>query len=360
MTKHIRVYALASQRGTEFVNAGSDAADLALVSDTKSRIEGWSPVPMKLERARSRSDFLGIGTIIVRNRVAERWRDVIGAYAEFLPLDLNGERIWFINVTHTVDALDPERTSPLHYHPDRPGEVMFMGPPAFRPEQLDGAPIFKLTNDPNGSEYLSEEFVRVNESWDFDGFEARVIWDSVEGPVLRGPRAPQPAAVEGRRAARKGEEEARPRGPLRLKAPPATVLGDTRDFAIAGRGRLRLSGAERPQDVLRAAVTYLRRETENGANPLADLYVLPEIGSAIGDAIGQALGWSWMELVVGKARNGKRVVASPDGSYAVDPYALVQRTAVETGEASAMMLLFNLLVAGELPPKIDGEVQLLG
>lgn len=156
-----RVFKLNGLEGFEFVNAAPGVSALQLITRGVPMLGSGSVVPMQLVPGR-RSDFLAGTNIIVRDRVAERWREALGDLVEFLPLDLQGERIWLVNTLHHVDALDAERSISVRFRSDVPSQVLFLQGPAFRVDRLDDAPIFKLSDALGGGPtFLSGAFVEM-------------------------------------------------------------------------------------------------------------------------------------------------------------------------------------------------------
>lgn len=364
-----RIYTLGGTEKGELISLVRSEDALRLITSCEKQGANWSAVPVRLERG-ERSDFLDISQIIVRDRVAVRWREALGDLVEFLPLDLRGERIWLVNTLHHVDALDAERSIAVRFRSDVPGEVLFLQGPAFRLDRLDDAPIFKLSNDLGGPSYLSESFVEMNRGWGFDGFDADLVWDDVDGPVsfkeVDGkrvdPRAPSPPPEKlprtSQRASRGAAKEAPvPTGPWIAKTPARADRDDMTSFLATGRARAKLRGSEGLEETARAVRDALRAATADGTRPLIDPAVLPELGMVVGDAVCRALGWEWKDLRAGKAR--RRAVVSPDGLYGLDPFGLLWNESSASGPGSQLVLTVNLIAAGQLPPKLEGQLQLI-
>lgn len=109
-------------------------------------------------------------------------------------------------------------------------------------------------------------------------------------------------------------------------------------------------------DVLHATIAAIQTgERELPAGKAAGTQRLA-LACVLADALCRGLGWSWAS--VGEA--GRAAVVSPTGTHGVVPLTPIARLAKKGAGENTIKLMFNMLVAGSVPPAAPGEVVLLG
>jgi uncharacterized protein DUF1629 len=157
------VYELQSDPDNYGVLLHEDERDLDVILDAfdgSSMADGWRRLRFRWETGRSRKpipDFTEVGQGPVFGSHAI---DVLGAllngHGELLPIEVtdDGEPTIF-NVTDVRDALDEEASDLERFHD---GRVMIIDAYVLRPEELDGATIFKLPEQ-RARTYVTDRFV---------------------------------------------------------------------------------------------------------------------------------------------------------------------------------------------------------
>ena len=124
------------------------------------------------------------------------------------------------------------------------------------------------------------------------------------------------------------------------------VRNELSDLAADGAARLFLSG-EKPQAAVIAAVN----ERIDAVRPLAGDDLVEEalaLGCLWGEQVRQALKWEWTELR--DVTNTYYALVSPDRAYAIFPTIYMRELLADAERDNTAQLLFNMLVAGSLPP----------
>lgn len=139
------------------------------------------------------------------------------------------------------------------------------------------------------------------------------------------------------------------------KTLPAVLARELRAVLPRGARLAKVKVTDAPDEIaaaVDAAVTAARAKKK--PRSLDDATAL---GALWGDALARASGWTWAHLVLGKH---KRVcLVSPDRAHACAPleYLYAQRT---PGAEVTALLLFNMVVAGQLPPSAPGKLVRFG
>ncbi|TPO12063.1 DUF1629 domain-containing protein [Mesorhizobium sp. B1-1-5] len=106
-------------------------------------LEGWQPPVMRRveEGERHYSDFpwLGEHAPLLRRPAVDALAATLRPYGELVPL--RGEKVWLLNVTHVIDALDEARSQMVRFED---GDILAIKRYAFDAEKIGGAEVFKL------------------------------------------------------------------------------------------------------------------------------------------------------------------------------------------------------------------------
>jgi len=141
----------------------------------------WEPLPMFWETedgAFAPSDFSRVagGGLVFSARALEALSDLLEGRGELLEIEVvDGSDYHLFNVTHVIDALDEER-SEVAYFSD--GGVMDVKRYEFRPEELEGETLFKLSQLSHSYDhYVTDAFVERAERAELTGFDFGRLWD---------------------------------------------------------------------------------------------------------------------------------------------------------------------------------------
>ncbi|TPJ72817.1 DUF1629 domain-containing protein [Mesorhizobium sp. B2-6-2] len=106
-------------------------------------LEGWEPPVMRRveEGERLYSDFrwLGEHAPLLRRPAVDALAAALRPYGELVPL--RGEKVWLLNVTHVIDALDEARSQIVRFED---GDILAIERYALDAEKIGGAEVFKL------------------------------------------------------------------------------------------------------------------------------------------------------------------------------------------------------------------------
>jgi hypothetical protein len=106
-------------------------------------LEGWQPPVMRRveEGERLYSDFpwLGEHAPLLRQPAVDALAAALRPYGELVAL--RGEKVWLLNVTHVIDALDEARSRIVRFDD---GDILAIERYAFDGEKIGTAEVFKL------------------------------------------------------------------------------------------------------------------------------------------------------------------------------------------------------------------------
>jgi len=139
-----------------FLLTGKNTVNLldTFVSRGKKKADGWNPPAIEwfdddgrnLERYRDPDiTYITSGGFILAPKAAEIMKLVVDDVAELLPVPINAETWYFLNVYNQVDAFDAENSRYAIYES---GERGYLEKPAFLPNKVPHAKLFKIPEDP--------------------------------------------------------------------------------------------------------------------------------------------------------------------------------------------------------------------
>ena len=156
-------------------------------------------------------------------------------------------------------------------------------------------------------------------------------------PVI--PRASAPIVGPSVRAPRKAER-------AELERARARAADWLRGTGLSARSKPALVA-----ELVDVEVRSLRRKRERAPE------LVPLLASLYGDAIARALGWSWELWSEGDVR--ALAVVAPGSTHALLPGKLITAK-LEPGADVTLLLLFNMLGEGRLPPSEEGALVRIG
>jgi hypothetical protein len=163
------VYELQSDPDNYAVLLHEDERDLDVILDAfdgSSTADSWRPLCFCWETGRARKpvpDYTEVGQgPVFGRRALDTLDDLLDDHGERLPIEVtdNGE-LTILNVTDVRDALDEDASKLERF---RDGRVMVIDCYVLRPNELDGATIFKLPQQ-RARTYVTDRFAdRVRET----------------------------------------------------------------------------------------------------------------------------------------------------------------------------------------------------
>lgn len=150
-----------------------------------SLLSNWSPFEILINREHMLVDVLWVpivGYIAVSQRAADVLRSLCQHHVEFLPLKYRQAEYYIVNVLTLLNGVDPERSEVLTDDNDK--IRMFMSY-AFIPNCVEHVPIFKVTNDPAGYIFVSDELRHRILEEGLTGFQFMLAFDSDRSEPIR-------------------------------------------------------------------------------------------------------------------------------------------------------------------------------
>lgn len=142
----------------------------------------WSPLVCQVESLSESGERLAATDFpslhyagqAISSTVAHCAGDYLRLFSELLPLDCPQGEYFAVNVTHTVDALDPE-SSDIVFFPDG-RRFIRIDKYVFLPKRLADAGIFKLPQQLRGPVLLTEQAADVLAASGAD-LDLRLVWE---------------------------------------------------------------------------------------------------------------------------------------------------------------------------------------
>jgi len=139
-----------------FLLTGKNKVNLldTFVSRGEKKANGWNPPAIEwfeddgrnLERYRDPDiSYITQGAFILGPKASEIIKSTVNDVAELLPIPFNNETWYSLNVYNQVDAFDKANSTYKIYSD---GEVGYLLKPAFFPEKVPHAKLFKISEDP--------------------------------------------------------------------------------------------------------------------------------------------------------------------------------------------------------------------
>jgi hypothetical protein len=187
--------------------------------------------------------------------------------------------------------------------------------------------------------------------------EAAVV-PAVVAAVLP-PYVPTPDAARAARRRLVLDASAAAPGTPRLQRPDAAVIDDLDVFAERGLSLLGVADDAAPA-VIAARVHAFIDDVRKGSHKIPrgdpDSIAL-QLSVVWGCQLARALGWRWAS--VSYDAGASLGLVSPDRAHATFPLAVIQRALVKKS-SNTTLLLFNMLVDGNVPPSTPGACAPLG
>jgi hypothetical protein len=135
---------------------------------------------------------------------SDRAKSVLGPridnLGQWIALECTEAPYWLFNVTHTVDALDEDRSELIRFDD---GRVMRIAQFCFHPEKVLNELLFHVSQGPGVPNLVTQDFVDLIHEHGLTGFSFRLVWSEENGPVsskLKDWERPRITGLEARTA----------------------------------------------------------------------------------------------------------------------------------------------------------------
>ena len=108
--------------------------------------------------------------------------DYLGRWGELLPLECGDTELFVFNASRSLSALDEERSDVMRFGE---GRIMKINRHAFDAAVIADVEIFKLTEMPWGSVYLTGDAVEIVEQSGLAGTDFELVWSDDCWPIGR-------------------------------------------------------------------------------------------------------------------------------------------------------------------------------
>jgi len=306
---------------------------------------------------------------VISERARKVLEPLIGDHVEFLPLVvLKRQQYYAINVLTLVDCLDWDRSEVQFGSPDT-SRIVMVWKASFDPKRVADVPIFKLPQY-RGATFVRRPFIDavveagLQGAYFVDPFDPmRYVFrkepdmiDRLTGPEYREGTGTVEEEGSGQ-ASRSEEDAAEALPPAREERPlDQEEKNELAYFAHQGLVRLGLLGrAASPEDIVCVVSQYLDRWRKEHRNPSEDdvLVFALECSVLWASQVVRTLGWEWVAVL--EEGEPLYAIASPDRSRVVYPVVWFGDLARDRHLENNLVLTFNLLRSGKLPPARPGE-----
>jgi hypothetical protein len=159
------------------------------------------------------------------------------------------------------------------------------------------------------------------------------------------------------------DADAPPQLPMRHRPLEKTEMEQLAANAMRARNSLQLSPTASDEQILSAlhAAVDQVRPTFATLKPNIRHNMTVSLGSLWGVLLVNATPWRWCELLRGDADEGFLALVSPDAAYAISPVDFFTKLMTQSPDHpdNTVHLLFNMIVAANLPPSRAGAYKML-
>jgi hypothetical protein len=303
----------------------------------------------------------GTGSLL-SERLYEVFREYAGRCFQYFPVNVDGYPFFIPIRWEPVDCLDYER-SQFKYYPHDPSQIMFITKYVFHSDLLSDPQVFCIPE-----QHRYKLCVTSGAKAAIEAIGAR----NVEFPLLDSVGLDHSnQGNEGR--LHDGDSISRTAKPSRLEKeiivastteePPAeTILQGLAGAAGEGAILVGVSTDDEPLTIVQAIQQYLvAREKQEGdrtlvgdASGTAWSDEVLQLGSLWGEAMVRHFGWLWTQLTQSPQGNNKTIaIVNEDRSLAIYPFHYCQGC-LEAKAYPTILLAFNMLDAGAIPPQPPG------
>ncbi|MGB8455800.1 MAG: DUF1629 domain-containing protein [Anaerocolumna sp.] len=117
------------------------------------------------------------GIPIFSIKAIECLKEVLGKNMEILPVYIDEQEFYLLNVLEVVDCLDYDK-SEIKYFSGEPKRIMKIVKYAFIEQKLNGKNIFRIKEQKRAGLFVTDKFKEAVEKSGLEGFEFREVWGS--------------------------------------------------------------------------------------------------------------------------------------------------------------------------------------
>jgi hypothetical protein len=142
----------------------------------------------------------------------------------------------------------------------------------------------------------------------------------------------------------------------RLSSQPADpdILDEVDEAAAHAISQLGLLRDSEPQAIASAIRTHVDAVRPLSGEELDETAIV--LAALWAEQVRRALNWEWVELKKGRKSVGYGIV-SPDRALVTLPILYMRELLADAARDNTVLLLFNMLVAGNVPPSAPGELK---
>jgi hypothetical protein len=327
--------------------------------DTRLLLDGWNSARLEWHRSGSKDTApditipFGYASVCFRQSMAQALFPTSTAGLEFLPATLAGEDWLILHCLRSIDSIDVAssdlwtldlptgRTQILNVR-----WINVVDPAAYELE------IFCLRSEPQLPLLCTDVFVDRVRSLGLRGLDFKHVGYIVADASQAVPKPPAPPAPPLKPSKRKPPKLTA--GPL-----PAAEQIEIAEAGATWRKRLRLAADAGAEAILQRLTEEMQTLRPAFQSMSAEERIEASLGlsAILGELLRTACGWSWAELRQGRSNRWIAMLA-PSGRHVLPllPYVQQQMQA----EAPTVKLLFNIIVAGNLPAGEPGQLVSVG
>ncbi len=177
----VRVYRPAVPDGSEWVfPLDENDWETFRSFDGSSRLASWRPVKVRLGYSEEGVEYrpavmpwMGGHVLVLKQEAVGAVGQALSRWGELLPLECDEAELFVFNALRFVSALDEDRSDLLRFGE---GRIMKINKHVFDPRAIADVEMFKLTEMPRGSLYLTDPVVELIESSGLGGTGFELVW----------------------------------------------------------------------------------------------------------------------------------------------------------------------------------------
>lgn len=134
----------------------------------------WIPLHFEYLENRRKGDSPGFSEPVLSERALTVLSPIISTFTEILPIFVEKEKFYLLNVTTVLDCIDYDN-SRFETFPDSK-KIMWFESYSFRPDRIRGIHIFKISDEPKCNPFVSDDFRDAVIANKLKGFHFEEVW----------------------------------------------------------------------------------------------------------------------------------------------------------------------------------------
>ncbi|MDD3073833.1 MAG: hypothetical protein PHS56_05325 [Eubacteriales bacterium] len=135
----------------------------------------WVPLHFEYLDNRRRGDSPGFSEPVLSERALTVLSPLISTFSEILPIFVEKEKFYLLNVTTVLDCIDYDNSC-FETFPDS-NRIMWFQSYSFLPEVVRGMHIFKISDENKRNPFVSDEFRDAVIANKLTGFHFEEVWN---------------------------------------------------------------------------------------------------------------------------------------------------------------------------------------